>query len=100
SYDAGQVERIGGANGNEIFDSRSAPDRSHQAYRIRQRKLFSRDPGHKSATANFTACFQAMINAQKYSPRQRYSFSFKQALENPAIALQQNPGHQFAGIRI
>src|SRR5260370_42485589 len=95
--DAGKIQRVGGADGDQILDRGCATNRAHQADGFSECELLARDACDKASAANLATRFQAMIDTQQLAPRQHQAFAFEQAFEDDAIALEQYVSDGFLG---
>ena len=98
--DAGKIQRVGGADGDQVLDRGCATNRAHQANGFGECELLSRNACNKASTANLATRFQAMVDAQQLAPRQHQAFPFEQAFEDDAIADQQNSRDLFSRFTI
>src|SRR5262245_43246327 len=87
--DSDQVQRISGADRDQLARFWSSPNGSQQSNRFRQRKLLSRKPADESTAANFTARFQLAVDHQQLAPRRSQSFAIEQLAHHDSIAAQQ-----------
>src|ERR1051326_2533264 len=88
--DAGEIQWIGSAHGDQIVLCPFTTDRAQHADSFGQGKLFTRDAAHETSATNLTTRLESMIETQQHPPRQRQAFAFDTAFENDAVAFERS----------
>src|SRR5690606_14409769 len=100
-YGTDQIERICGADADELFVAFELAYAAQCGECVGQRELFTGDAGDEAAAADFAARFHAAQYAQNVAPRrQPVGFASEQTPENYAVATQQRERYVFERIVI
>ena len=89
--DAGQVQWVGGANGDQRIVVARAAQLAQSIDRVGQRKLLSRHAGDKAASADLAARFERSIRARQIAPGHTGGFASQHATEHDTVAIEQRP---------
>src|SRR5882724_149199 len=90
--DPGEVERVRGADCDELPRRRLAASGAKLTDRFGQRELLAGHTGYESATANLAPRLEAAIGQQQVSPQRRVALSLEETAKDDAVAAQQGTG--------
>ena len=86
-----EVQRIGGADGDQTAVGRDAPDLPQPFDRVRKRELLARHARHEPAAADLTARLETPVDARELAPGRGVRLAGEQPPEHHAVAAEQRP---------
>ena len=96
--DAGEVQRIGGADRDEAAVGRRPAHLAQPLDRVGQRELLARHAGHEAAAADLAARLEPAVDARQLAPRRGVRLARQQPPEHDAVAAEQRPRLSLDGL--
>ncbi len=87
--DADQVQRIDGAQHDELIDLLHLPHRAQPADRIGGGELLAAEAGDEAPAADLAARFEAPVDAHQVAPGRQLRLALQHRSEDDAVALEQ-----------
>ena len=96
---AGEIQRISGAECDQIALPRPVADFPQGGHRRGQRILLAGNALHKTPAAQLATRLQASVDIKQFPPGGQPAFPFQHPAENNAVAAQQHPRDVFGMIQ-
>ena len=90
--DADEVERVGGADRDQLACLGLAARFAKGGDRFGEGVLLTGEAGDEAATADQALCFQPSVHAEQRVPRWQVAFAIEDAAEDDAPAVEEGPG--------
>src|SRR3569623_2854444 len=90
--DAGEIERIGGGEGDEFAPRGPLARVAQTADRFGQCELFPRVALHETAAAQLAARLHAAVDVAQFAPRRQLAFALEYLSEHHAVAATKGVG--------
>ena len=87
--DPGQVQRIGGADGDDPIGRPASPRLAQSLDRVRQGELLARHAGDEPSAPQFSAGFQSPVDPREFAPRGGRRFSRQNPPEHDPVSAKQ-----------
>src|SRR5918994_5323665 len=87
--DPGEIQRVGGTEGDELPGSLEPANRSKLAHRLRQGKLLTRHSGHEATAAYLASRLEPAIDHEQLPPRRTAGLPGEETLEDDTVAMEQ-----------